>query len=91
MQSKQDGRYEVMKNLMSEFEQEFAKRAEKRKFLKYGSSQGFGIYYAKNDPNSPPEEEYLSFNEVMQKADERMYEEKRLSHAFFGKEENQTS
>jgi len=85
--NEEQGRYEVMKNLMSEFEQEFVRRTEKRKFLKYGASQGFGIYYAKDDPNSPPEEEYLTFKEVMNKADERMYEEKRLNHAFFDDEQ----
>lgn len=81
--NEEQGRYEVMKKLMSEFDQEFVRRTERRKFLKYGASQGFGIYYAKDDPNSPPEEEYLTLKEVMHKADERMYEEKRLSHAFF--------
>ena len=85
--NEEQGRYEVMKNLMSEFEQEFVRRTERRKFLKYGASQGFGIYYAKDDPNSPPEEEYLTFKEVMNKADERMYEEKRLNHAFFDDEQ----
>ena len=85
--NEEQGRYEVMKNLMSEFEQEFVRRTERRKFLKYGASQGFGIYYSKDDPNSPPEEEYLTLKEVMSKADERMYEEKRLSHAFFDEEQ----
>ena len=85
--SEQQGRYEVMKNLMTEFTQEFTQRTERRKFLKYGASQGFGIYYAKDDPNSPPEEEYMTLKEVINKADERMYEEKRLNHAFFDEEQ----
>jgi len=86
MSKEQNDQYEIMKNLMAEFEQQFAEKAEKKHFLKYVASQGFGIYYAKNVPNSPPEEEYTTFVEVMHKADERMYEEKRLSHAFFDKE-----
>ena len=72
---------------MTEFTQEFTERTKRRPFLKYGASQGFGIYYAKDDPNSPPEEEYMSLKEVMNKADERMYEEKRISHAFFDEEQ----
>ena len=87
LKSKEHGRYEVMKNLMAEFNQEFAKRAEKRHFLKYGASQGSDIYYAKDDPEAPPEESYLTFVEVMHKADERMYEEKKLCHAFFDEEQ----
>lgn len=43
-------------------------------FLKYGVSQGYGIYYS--EANYPSVQERMTLDNVIKLADERMYHEK---------------
>lgn len=69
--------YKMLKNLIGSLDKKLELIAKRHPMLKYGVSQGFGIYYSELD--NPSLEEYKTIEEVFKIADERMYRRKKAS------------
>ena len=77
---KTDDYYAVMTRLLNECEEAIKKEAEKIRYLKFGISQGFGIYYSNEEDFIPEESINMDIYQVVRYADKRMYEEKEKKH-----------
>lgn len=67
--------YRMLFNLMNNLDKAITELTKTHSLLKYGVSQGFGIYYSSLD--NPSIDEYKTIEEVLKIADERMYQKKR--------------
>ena len=77
---KTDDYYVVMTRLLNECEEAIKKEQEKVKYLRFGISQGFGIYYSNDDNFIPEESTNMDIYQVVRYADKRMYEVKEKYH-----------
>ena len=69
--------YSMLENLTKSLNKEVESVSKRHPMLKYGVSQGYGVYYSSID--NPTLEEYKTLEEVLKIADERMYEQKKNS------------
>lgn len=79
MKQKDDSNiYEQINELIQSLDKEIKHLSRKDVLLKYGVSQGFGIYNILSDCSDP--DEYISVEAALNYADDRMYEAKKIFH-----------
>ncbi|MBR3325378.1 MAG: GGDEF domain-containing protein [Clostridia bacterium] len=66
--------YRMIYNLMTALNERVKEMSKKYFMLRYGVSQGFGIYWTPS--KRPTVEEHMTIDEVIKVADERMYQDK---------------